>query len=101
MVLTYGNSDHPNRGKTLENTDVVKGRFLKFVPDEQVVHSVTFESDDPAYAGEMKMSWDLAPVQSGTNVTITCENVPAGIRQEDHCAGLQASLRNLAALVER
>lgn len=36
----------------------------------------------------------------GTKVTITCENVPEGIRQEDHDAGLQSTLKNLVIFVE-
>lgn len=100
MALTYNKGEQSTRGKTSEDTDVVEGRFLELVPDEQVVHLVTFESDDPAFAGEMKMSWHLSPATGGTRVTITCENVPDGIRREDHDAGLQSTLKNLAILVE-
>jgi uncharacterized protein YndB with AHSA1/START domain len=100
MALTYADGDRSTRGKTSDNTDVVNGRFLELVPDERVVHLVTFQSDDPAFAGEMRMTWSLAPAPAGTQVTITCENVPAGIRQEDHDAGLQSTLKNLALFVE-
>lgn len=98
MALTYSNDQ--SRSKTSEDTDVVKGHFLEFVPDERVVYLVTFESGDPAFAGEMKISWHLSPVRGGTTVTVICENVPDGIRQEDHDAGLQSSLENLATFVE-
>lgn len=100
MVLTYRGGDRSPRGKTSEDTDVVEGRFLELVPDELVVHLVTFESDDVAFAGEMRMTWRLSPVPAGTKVTIMCENVPAGIKQEDHDAGLRSTLENLAAFVE-
>jgi hypothetical protein len=53
-------------------------------PNERIVHSVEFESEDPAFAGEMKMTWTLSAVPGGTNVAIRCENVPAGIRHEDN-----------------
>lgn len=33
-------------------------------------------------------------------MTVRCEDVPAGIRAEDHAAGLQSTLDNLAAFVE-
>jgi uncharacterized protein YndB with AHSA1/START domain len=56
MALNYSNSDQSNRGKTSEDKNIVEGRFLELVPDEQVVHVVTFVSDNPAFAGEMKMS---------------------------------------------
>lgn len=100
MALTYNADQGTMRGKTSEDTDVVEGRFLELVPNERIVQMVQFESDDPAFAGEMKMTWDLAPVSGGTRVTITCENVPVGIRKEDHDTGLRASLDNLAAFVE-
>lgn len=100
MALTYSKGDQSTRGKTSEGTDVVQGRFLELVPDEQVVHLVMFESDDPVFAGEMKIRWSLSPVPGGTKVTITCENVPEGIWQEDHDAGLQSTLKTLAIFVE-
>jgi hypothetical protein len=53
-------------------------------PNERIVHSVEFESEDPAFAGEMKMTWTLSAVPGGTHVAIRCENVPAGIRHEDN-----------------
>lgn len=100
MALTYAKPDHATRGKTSDETDIVEGRFLELVADKHVVHLVTFVSDDPAFAGDMTMTWSLSPVAGGTNVTITCENAPEGIRKEDHDAGLQSTLRNLAIFVE-
>lgn len=100
MALTYRGADWASRGKTSEGTDMVMGRFLELIPNEQVVHLVTFESEDPIFAGEMRMSWKLSSVPGGTKVTITCENVPEGIRQEDHDAGLQSTLKNLANFLE-
>jgi aclacinomycin oxidase len=40
-------------------------------------------------------------VPDGTLVRIVCTDVPPGIREEDHAAGLASSLQNLAAFVER
>lgn len=100
MSLTYLEAEHSTLGKTSENTDVVKGRFLEFAPDERVVQVVEFQSDDPAFAGEMIMTWSLAAVPEGTEVTILCENVPEGIRKEYHDDGLRSSLENLAEYIE-
>lgn len=100
MSLTYNDADHSSTGKTSEHTDVVQGRFLNLVPDEQIVQLIEFESNDPMFAGEMTMTWTFAIVQDGTEVTIVCENVPKGIRQEDHAVGLRSSLENLAFFVE-
>jgi uncharacterized protein YndB with AHSA1/START domain len=100
MALIYEERGPSVRGKTSEDTDVVEGRFLELVPDERVVQVVKFRSDDPAFAGEMRMTWSLSSTPDGTMVTITCENVPEGIRPEDHDAGLRSTLDNLAQFVE-
>ncbi|RJG43631.1 ATPase [Mesorhizobium sp. DCY119] len=101
MSLTYDAPDPSVRGKASEDTDIVEGRFVELVPNDRVVQIVTFESDDPAFAGEMKMTWSLRPVAGGTEVSIVCENVPEGIRAEDHAAGLSSTLDNLAEFVRQ
>jgi uncharacterized protein YndB with AHSA1/START domain len=100
MALTYEQRDHSVPGKTSQHSDVFRGRFLKLVAGERIVQVVEFESEDPAFAGAMKMTWTLTAVPGGTAVAILCENVPAGIRQEDHAAGLKSTLDNLAAFLE-
>jgi uncharacterized protein YndB with AHSA1/START domain len=101
MALIYQNTDHPAQGKTSEHTDVVQVKFVELVPSERIVQVVEFESDNPAFAGEMKMTWSFAVVPDGTRVTVLCENVPEGISKEDHDAGLSSTLENLAAFMER
>jgi uncharacterized protein YndB with AHSA1/START domain len=96
MVLTFA-EDHPSAGKATADSDVVEARFVELVPGVRVVQAVQFESEDPAYAGTMTMTWSLEPVGSDTRVEIRAEDVPPGISAEDHAAGLQSSLRNLAA----
>ncbi|WP_438590782.1 hypothetical protein, partial [Escherichia fergusonii] len=49
---------------------------------------VTFQSDDPAFAGEMWMAWSLSPAAGGTDVSIIAENVPIGISKAGHDVGL-------------
>jgi uncharacterized protein YndB with AHSA1/START domain len=100
MVLAYEQQEHPAPGKTSEHEDIVRGRFLELIPNERIVQSVEFESEDPAFAGEMKMTWTLTAVPGGTAVSIRCENVPEGIRAEDHEAGFRSTLENLAAFIE-
>lgn len=87
-------------GKTSGDTDTFHGRFVILVPDTRIVQAGSFVTKDPAYAGEMTISWDLADAPGGTRVTVTCQNAPAGIRPEDHEMGLAATLANLAAFVE-
>src|SRR4051812_10412662 len=57
ISLTY---DAPTgTGKTTAQTDTFHGRFVKLVPDEQVVEVVEFETADPAMRGEMTISFTL------------------------------------------
>jgi uncharacterized protein YndB with AHSA1/START domain len=100
MSLTYIGTENGVRGKTSEHADVVEGRFLELVPERRVVEVVEFDSDDPAFAGAMTITTALAAVPGGTEVTIRCENVPDGIRPEDHQEGLASTLANLAAFTE-
>jgi uncharacterized protein YndB with AHSA1/START domain len=100
MVLTYAKRS-TGIGKATADSDVVEGRFVEMVPDRRVVQAVDFVSDDPAFAGTMTMTWEVAAVDGGTRVKIRAEDVPAGISPEDHAAGLASSLANLAAYLAR
>lgn len=99
MALTYRGA-HQSAGKSADNTDVVEGRFAELVPNDRVVQIVTFQSDDPAFAGEMRMTWKLSPADGGTDVSIIAENVPVGITKADHDVGMRSTLENLARFVE-
>ncbi|WP_395448591.1 SRPBCC family protein [Aminobacter sp. UC22_36] len=97
MAFIYeGDGGH---GKTTDNADVFEGRFAELVPGRRVVELVEFESDDPAFAGTMRIVTALEPVGSATRVTVSCENVPPGISERDHQKGIASSLENLAAFV--
>lgn len=99
MTLTY-KLDRSTIGKTSENTDVFQGKFLELVPDKKIVQSVTFDSDNPAFSGDMMQTWYLEAVLEGTKVTVVCENVPGGVRKADHYEGLLSTLENLATFTE-
>ncbi|WP_054860810.1 SRPBCC domain-containing protein [Gracilibacillus sp. JCM 18860] len=99
LTLTY-EMDPSAPGKTTENTDVAQGKFLELVPNKRIVQSVEFNSDDPAFSGEMIQKWLFEDISEGTKVTIICENVPEGIRKEDHDIGLRSTLENLAIFTE-
>lgn len=88
-------------GKTTQDSDTVSGRFVDLEPDECVIQDFDFVSDDPAFAGTMRMTWGLAWCTDGTEVSVVAENVPSGISKEDHAKGLASSLANLAAYVEQ
>lgn len=99
MTLSYGDPEY-NSGKTSENSDVVQATFAALVPNQRIVLEIVFESDDPAYAGKMEMIWTLKAVESGTEVSVTCKNVPEGINQAEHEEGLRSTLANLARYAE-
>lgn len=99
MVLTYNEADRRN-AKSGADRDVVRGQFVALEPSRRVVQDMDFVSDDPDYTGTMRMTWDFTPEGAGTRVTVSAENVPSGISAEDHAAGLNASLANLAAYLE-
>jgi uncharacterized protein YndB with AHSA1/START domain len=84
------------QGKTTGDTDEARVRILEIVPDERIGQVVTFESDDPRFAGEMKATWQFKATQGGTLVEVRCENVPDGISAQDHADGLNSTLANLA-----
>ena len=98
LVLTYRNPTDAV-GKSSADSDVVMARFVDIVPNDRVVQAVDFESDDPAFAGTMTMTWTVQPVDGGTRVDIIAADVPDGISADDHAAGLASSLDNLARYV--
>ncbi|HSS86167.1 MAG TPA: SRPBCC family protein [Reyranella sp.] len=100
MSLIYLDPQQSPGGKTSEDTDTFQGRFVELVPDEKIVEAIEFESHDPGFAGQMKMTTHLADAEDGTDVMILCENLPAGIRPEDNETGTRQSLQKLAALLE-
>lgn len=92
---------HPVAGKTSEDRDIFEGRFTELIPDKRIVEVVEFESPDPAFTGEMSITTLLEPKPGGTEVTVLCENVPPGIRRDDHLEGINSSLKNLAGFTEK
>ncbi|WP_437572095.1 SRPBCC domain-containing protein [Sorangium sp. So ce542] len=96
IELTYHEAAPSGGGKTTGRTDVSTGRFLSLEPGKRIVQSVEFESSEASFAGEMVMRWSFESLPAATRITITAENVPPGISQADHDAGLRSSLENLA-----
>jgi uncharacterized protein YndB with AHSA1/START domain len=98
ISLTY---DAPtSTGKTTEHTDTYHGRFVKLVPNEQVVEVVEFETAVPAMRGEMTITISLSDANGGTDITAVHDGLPPGLSAADNEVGWQMSLAKLAALVE-
>jgi uncharacterized protein YndB with AHSA1/START domain len=99
LVLTYADAASAP-GKTTGDSDVVDVRFVELSPGRRVVEAVDFDSDDPAFAGTMTMTWELAPADGGVRVSVRADDVPDGISETDHLTGMSSSLANLARFVE-
>ena len=98
VSLTY---DAPDRsGKSAARTDTYHGRFLKLVPNEQVVEVFEFETADPALSGSMTMTTTLTDADGGTEVLIVHEGIPDAVPAADNETGTRMALANLAQLVE-
>ncbi|MFY0526952.1 SRPBCC domain-containing protein [Archangium gephyra] len=98
VSLTY---DAPaGTGKTTAHTDTYHGRFVKLVPDEQVVEVDEFETADPALQGEMTITISLADADGGTDVLAVHDGLPRGVSAADNETGWRLALARLAALVE-
>ena len=48
----------------------------------------------------MTITTSFADTDEGTEITLLCENIPAGIRPEDNEMGSRSSLENLAVFLE-
>lgn len=98
ISLTY---DAPTEtGKTSAHTDTYHGRFVKLVPDEQVVEVMEFETADDSMRGEMTVTFTLTDADGGTDVLGVHDNLPPGVDPADNETGWRMSLEKLAQLVE-
>jgi uncharacterized protein YndB with AHSA1/START domain len=98
ISLTYDQLG--NAGKTSAHTDTYHGRFVKLVPDEEVVEATEFETSDPAMQGEMTIIYMLVDADGGTDLHAFHRNLPPGVSPADNETGWRMSLDKLAALVE-
>ena len=98
ISLTY---DTPGRtGKTSARTDTYHGRFVKLVPNAEVVEVMAFETADPAMRGEMTVRFTLADVDGGTDVLAVHSNLPPGLAPADNETDWRMALEKLATFVE-
>lgn len=98
ISLTY--DDPSGTGKTTAQTDTYHGQFVRLVPDELVVETMEFESDDPTMRGEMMVTYTLSDADGGTELLAVHDNLPPGVSPADNETGWNMSLDKLVALVE-
>ena len=99
ISLTY---DVPTgAGKTTARTDTYRGRFVKLVPNEQVVEVDEFETANLSLRGEMTITITLVDADGGTNLHAVHDGLPLGVAAADNELGWRLALGKLAALVEK
>lgn len=98
ISLTY--EDPTAVGKTAERTDTYHGRFVRLVPNEEVVEVDEFETSDPSLRGEMTITILLRDADRGTKLLAVHDGLPPGVSPEDNEIGWRHALARLATLVE-
>lgn len=98
ISLSY--DEQTGTGKTSAHTDTYHGRFIKLVPNEQVVEAMEFETADDSMRGEMTVTFTLTDADGGTDVLAVHDNLPSGLSPADNETGWRMALDKLAALVE-
>ena len=99
ISLTY--EQPTSTGKTTAQTDTFHGRFVRLVPDTEVVQAVEFESSDPGLQGEMTITYTLSDADDGTDLVGVHEHLPPAVPPADNELGWSMSIEKLAGLVER
>ena len=100
MSLFYPEEAAANPGKTAAHEDRVRLRFVELAPPERIVKIATFVADDPAFAGEMRISVTFVERDGATEVTMLFEDLPPGVPPEDNNLGARQSLAKLARRLE-
>jgi uncharacterized protein YndB with AHSA1/START domain len=98
ISLTYDAAS--GAGKTSASTDTYHGRFVRLVPNEEVVEVIEFETADPALQGEMTVTFTLKDANGGTDLLATHERLPPGLTPADNETGWRMALDKLAMLLE-
>jgi uncharacterized protein YndB with AHSA1/START domain len=79
---------------------IYHGRFMKLVPDEQVIEVFEFETADPGLHGQMTMTTTLTDAGGGTDVLVVHEGIPDKVPVADNETGTRMALANLARFLE-
>jgi uncharacterized protein YndB with AHSA1/START domain len=88
------------RGKTNAHTDTYHGRFVKLVPNEEVIEVDDFETDDSVLRGKMTITITLSDMRGGTDFVAVHDGLPRGVSPADNEIGWRMALAKLAMLVE-
>jgi len=98
VSLTY--LDSAGKGKTESRTDTYHGRFIRLVPNREIVEVDEFETTDPALRGEMTSTITLTDAEDGTDLVAVHDDLPPGVSLADNKTGWKMALAKLADLAE-
>ena len=101
MSLYYPAAETAARGKSSAREDRYTARFVELTPPRRIVEAITFDTADPAFAGEKTMEVTFADAADGTVVSVVFTDLPPGIRPEANAAGTRSTLERLARYVEQ
>jgi uncharacterized protein YndB with AHSA1/START domain len=90
-----------NTGKTSAQTDTYHGRFVRLVPDREIVQAIEFETENPDLLGEMTTTVTLSDAGDGTELVAVHAGLPPGVAPADNELGWSISLGKLAERVEK
>ncbi|ONH25284.1 SRPBCC domain-containing protein [Pseudofrankia asymbiotica] len=95
--------DQPTPAATVAvRTGVYHGRFLRLVPDTQVVEQLAFETDDPPATITMTTTTTLSDAGTGaTAVLVVHDGVPDVIPAADSETATRMALAKFAEIVEK
>jgi uncharacterized protein YndB with AHSA1/START domain len=82
-------------------TGTYHGRFLRLVPDTQVVEQLAFETDDPPAAITMTTTTLSDATAGATTVLVTHDGIPDAIPAAEAEIATRMTLAKLAELVEK
>lgn len=98
MSLYY--NDPNGQGKTADNEDRVRVRIDRLDPPHRIEEAALFASPQEQFQGEMRMITTITPVPGGSEVTLTHQNLPPGLKPEDDEEGCLLSLQQLARFLK-
>jgi hypothetical protein len=85
----------PDRiGKTSARNDTYRGRFVKLVPNEQVVEKGESDTTDLDLRGEMTITITLIDADGGTHLNAIREGLPPGVSAANELGWQQSSLNS-------
>jgi uncharacterized protein YndB with AHSA1/START domain len=100
MAIAPPVTDAEYAAKSSGREDRYTARFEELTPPRRIVETITFDTTDPAFMGEMTLTVTLNEQGESTAVTMAFENLPPGVSPADNDLGTRLSLEKLANLVE-